>query len=48
MPKKLHRRLERRAKQKGLVGEKKAAYVYGTLNKVLKKKRKKRRRKSNG
>lgn len=34
MPKQLHDKLEREAKEKGLSGERKDAYVYGTLNKV--------------
>lgn len=36
MPKKLHDKLERQAKKKGLKGKAKARYVYGTLNKVKK------------
>ena len=38
MPKKVHDRLEREADKKGLKGERKAAYVYGTLNRLEKKK----------
>lgn len=34
MPKKIHDALLRLAKKKGLKGEKKDAYVYGTLNKI--------------
>lgn len=34
MPKKLHRKLEREAKKKGLQGDRKNAYIYGTLNRV--------------
>lgn len=42
MPKKVHRKLSKQAKKKGLTGERKNAYVYGTLDKIEKKKRKKR------
>lgn len=31
MPKKLHQILEREAKKKGLKGDRKDAYIYGTL-----------------
>lgn len=34
MPKKLERALERRADKLGLKGDRKNAYVYGTLNKI--------------
>lgn len=34
MPKKLERELKRKAKKKGLKGEKADAYVYGTLRKT--------------
>ena len=34
MPKKLESRLNREASKKGLKGERKAAYVYGTLRKT--------------
>jgi hypothetical protein len=34
MPKKLERQLMRQASRKGLSGERKAAYVYGTLRKT--------------
>lgn len=34
MPKKVHDRLKREAKKKGLMGEGLAAYVYGTLAKI--------------
>lgn len=40
MPKKLHDKLAREAKKKGLTGKRKDAYVYGTLNKIEKKKKK--------
>lgn len=33
MPKKLENKLSREASKKGLVGKRKAAYVYGTLRK---------------
>lgn len=36
MPKKLHAELEKRAKEMGLTGERKDAYVYGTMQKVEK------------
>jgi len=39
MPKKVHRKLSSAAKKKGLKGERKKAYVYGTLNKLDKKRR---------
>jgi hypothetical protein len=41
MPKILHNQLERRANKLGLSGEKYKAYIYGTLNKIEKKKDKK-------
>ncbi len=34
MPKKLEKELKREANKKGLTGERKDAYVYGTLNKI--------------
>jgi hypothetical protein len=34
MPKALHDKLERQAKQQGLKGDRKDAYVYGTMNKI--------------
>jgi hypothetical protein len=37
MPKELHRKLEKQARKKGLKGERKDRYVYGTLNKLKKK-----------
>lgn len=33
MPKKMHRALEKSARKKGLTGERKKAYVYGTMAK---------------
>ena len=40
MPKKMHQKLKRQANKKGLTGKRKGAYIYGTMQK-LKKKRKK-------
>jgi len=37
MPKKLHSKLSKAASRKGMTGERKKAYVYGTLSKVKKK-----------
>lgn len=37
MPKKLENKLKKEAKNKGLTGERKDAYVYGTLRKIAKK-----------
>ena len=34
MPKEMHRALEARAKKMGLTGDRKDAYVYGTMRKV--------------
>lgn len=45
MPKAEHEKLERLAKKKGLSGERKDAYVYGTLNKIEKARKKKRKAK---
>ena len=39
MPKELHKKLEREAEKKHLKGERKDAYVYGTLNKIEHKKK---------
>lgn len=36
MPKKLHNKLKREAEKKGLKGERKDAYIYGTMNKAKK------------
>ena len=41
MPKKMHESLMRRAAQMGLKGERKDAYVYGTMAKMEKEKEKK-------
>lgn len=40
MPKALHDKLEREARKKGLKGERKDRYVYGTMTKIEKKKKK--------
>lgn len=40
MPKQAHQALERQAKKKGLTGERKDRYVYGTLQKMEPKKKK--------
>ncbi len=40
MPKKMEAKLKRQAKKKGLTGKRKGAYIFGTIEK-LKKKRKK-------
>lgn len=45
MPKKVEAKLKREATKKGLKGEKKNAYVYGTLNKIDKTKKKTTRKK---
>lgn len=45
MPKKLERKLKRRANKRGLSGEEKNAYVYGTMNKIKKQKKVKRGKK---
>lgn len=42
MPKKLEKQLKKEAKEKGLKGDRAAAYVYGTMRKVTKKERKKK------
>ena len=41
MPKKIHNQLNKQASKKGLTGKRKDAYVYGTLQKIEKKKGKK-------
>ena len=38
MPKAIHAKLAKEAKAKGLKGDRKNAYIYGTLNKIEKKK----------
>ena len=38
MPKALHRKLANSARKKGLKGKRKKAYVYGTMNRIEKKK----------
>ena len=37
MPKKVHKKLASAAKKKGLTGDRKKAYIYGTLGKLSKK-----------
>jgi len=41
MPKALHRKLAREASSKGLTGERRNAYIYGTLAKIEKRKKRK-------
>ena len=36
MPKKIHAKLERQARKKGLRGKRKDAFVFGTMNKIKK------------
>jgi hypothetical protein len=38
MPKKLENALRKQAKKMGLIGERKNAYIYGTMNKAKKSK----------
>lgn len=38
MPKKVHDKLKRQAEKKGLTGERKKAYIHGTLQKIENKK----------
>lgn len=45
MPKKEEERLKKQAEKKGLTGDRKNAYVYGTLNKIEKLKKNKKRNK---
>jgi len=42
MPKALHRQLMRGARRLGLTGDRRRAYVYGTLDKIEKQRKKKR------
>lgn len=42
MPKKLHKKLKKQARRKGLTGKEKDRYIYGTLAKVKKKKTRKK------
>lgn len=44
MPKKLHAALEKRAKKLKLKGDRKNAYIYGTMAKIEKAKKKKAKR----
>jgi hypothetical protein len=46
MPKKEHARLARAARKKGLTGERRDAYVYGTLNKIATRRAKRRAKSS--
>lgn len=39
MPKKVHDKLARKAKKKGLTGDRKNAYIYSTLRKIDKHKK---------
>ena len=48
MPKKLHAKLEKQAKKAGLTGERKDAYVYGTMRKIEQPKKKKSMMNSKG
>jgi len=43
MPKALHRKLARQATKQGLRGERRDAYIYGTMNKIEKAKKRKKR-----
>ena len=45
MPEWLHRQLEKQAMKQGLKGDRKNAYVYGTLNKYEKRKKAKGKKK---
>ena len=45
MPKALHDKLAREANAKGLTGNRKNAYIYGTLDKIEKGKPKKKKKK---
>lgn len=44
MPKKIHKTLEKSARKKGLKGNRKNAYIYGTLNKITKKHKRNKRK----
>jgi len=41
MPKKLHEKLRKSAKKKGLKGDRAKAYIYGTMSKIESKKKRK-------
>lgn len=45
MPRKLHNKLNKAAKKAGLRGDRKNAYVYGTMNKIEKRRTAKRNKK---
>lgn len=40
MPKKIEKALEKQARKMGLLGNKKNAYIYGTMNKIKKQEKK--------
>lgn len=44
MPKKDEEKLRRQADKKGLKGKRRRAYIYGTLQKIQKRRKQKRRR----
>ena len=44
MPKKEEEKLKKQAEKKGLTGDRKNAYVYGTMNKIEKARKIKRKR----
>jgi hypothetical protein len=44
MPKKLHRRLLLSAEQQGLTGERKQAYIFGTMQRIEKQMKKKKKK----
>ena len=43
MPKAIHDKLVKQAEKKGIKGAQKDAYIYGTLNKIEKKKKNKKK-----
>lgn len=48
MPEKMHEMLARRAQELGLKGDRKNAYVFGTMHKVEKMRKKQPRKKKKG
>ncbi len=48
MPKAAHKALEKAARKKGLTGERKDRYIYGTLARLGRKNKKKKRLKYDG
>ena len=42
MPKAMHDKLAAQASKQGMMGDKRAAYIYGTMNKMKKKPKKKK------